>query len=127
LTSCALTVALVLALTSAAGFAADGTALPRPGSPLLANKDVGAERWSIGLSLTPLTSLGFLTEEPEIPPAEEIVVRAITGNVFLQDGRPPSFIYCDRVGSPHDLADESARLRFECWGTSSCTRADVAE
>lgn len=78
----------------------------------LVTKDVGSERWSISYSLQPFTS-----------DQGGVVTRFlnVTGNVYQQDGAPPSFVYClQRPDSTGTLDDPSSELRFVCLGSDAC-------
>jgi hypothetical protein len=78
----------------------------------LVNKDVGGQRWSIGLNFVPVeTESGGTTNE----------LLSVTGNVFFPDGSPPSFVYCTpREDSTGTLEDASSEFRFRCSGASTC-------
>lgn len=59
------------------------------------NKDIGDERWAI-------------TRGPD---------GSVTGNVFLADGRPPAFVFCE------ETAILGTSLRFACYGADRCAVA----
>src|SRR5258707_296201 len=81
----------ILLLTSQEATAADrGIQLSPDGKRIMANKDVGAERWAIVLNKDDGT---------------------VTGNVFRQDGSPPAFIFC------RPTPDANV---FECFGADAC-------
>ncbi|MBY0277669.1 matrixin family metalloprotease [Candidatus Binatia bacterium] len=64
-----------------------------PGDVVLIQKDYGTERWSIAYDRASGTYLG---------------------NVYKQDGSPPSFIACARTG------EDSAQITFSCEGADAC-------
>jgi hypothetical protein len=78
----------------------------------LVNKDVGGQRWSIGLNFVPVdTPSGGATNE----------LSSVTGNVFFPDGSAPSFVYCtEREDSTGTLEDAASEFRFRCSGGSAC-------
>jgi hypothetical protein len=72
----------------------------------LVNKDVGSERWTIGLNLGRPDGATFLN---------------VTGNVFRSDGGPPSFIVCQvREDSTGSLTDPTSSFRLTCRGSGAC-------
>lgn len=78
----------------------------------LVNKDIGGQRWSIGLNFVPVESdSGGATNE----------LLSVTGNVFFPDGSEPSFVYCaERDDSTGTLEDAESEFRFRCSGASAC-------
>jgi len=105
----------------AGGAASRGATLTLDQFNFLVTKDIGTERWSISYSLTPTVS------------SEGLVVNqflSVTGNVYQQDGSPPSFVYCTQnESSTGTLDDPSSEFRFACSGASSCasTASECAE
>ncbi|MBI3770337.1 MAG: hypothetical protein HY271_17840 [Deltaproteobacteria bacterium] len=86
------TTALVLVLLAPhAVLAADrGIQLSPDGKRVMANKDIGAERWAITFNKDDGT---------------------VVGNVFREDGSPPAFVFC-RPASEANV--------FECFGADAC-------
>lgn len=70
------TAAVCLGLGEIAFAQSRGTQLTREGARVLANKDVGSERWALGLN-----------EDG-----------SATGNVFRLGGAPPAFLFCAPLG-----------------------------
>lgn len=70
---------------------------------VLVNKDVGAERWAISLNAD----------------------GTVTGNVFLRDGSPPTFIWCEELV---ELRTDT-EMTLSCFGADPCVAApcDVDE
>ncbi|MFN8602011.1 MAG: hypothetical protein U0842_16200 [Candidatus Binatia bacterium] len=112
------------------GIAARGLALVSPPSALagvpsgrgatltvdrlshLVTKDIGSERWSIAYSLEPYTSEQGLVATRFLN---------VTGNVYQQDGSPPSFVFCtQRPDSTGTLDDPASEFRFACQGSDAC-------
>ncbi|MBY0275652.1 hypothetical protein K2Z84_09930, partial [Candidatus Binatia bacterium] len=78
----------------------------------LVTKDVGSERWAISYSLQPYT-----TDQGGVGTR----FLSVTGNVYQQDGSPPSFVYCTlRPDSTGTLDDPASELRFLCLGSDAC-------
>jgi len=102
----------------ASGLAATAQALDR-GATLsfdslshLVNKDVGAERWSIGLNLVPVVGEGGGSRNQLL---------SVTGNVFFPDGGAPRFVFCTaREDSAGTLEDAASEFRFRCSGADAC-------
>ena len=106
-----LTLALVAALTGGAGTAAraqNGAANTTPDRlTYLVNRDLGNERWTIGLSLVD---------------ADADAIINVTGNIFSPGGGSPQFITCQvREDSTGSLRDPSSTFRFRCKGAEACT------
>lgn len=74
----------------------------RDGREVMVNKDVGDERWAIAFDLDSGT---------------------VTGNVFYQDGRPPSYVWCSPAGSPGRIEPGAPDLTLTCYGSDECTSA----
>lgn len=88
----------IFALTASLAHAASGGVQWSPdGLRLFANKDVGAERWSITLNLADVSA---------------------TGNIFFADGRPPAFVWCQRTGHSHEPNVAKLTLTYRCFGSS---------
>jgi hypothetical protein len=72
----------------------------------LVNKDVGSDRWTIGLNVIPGDASRFVN---------------VTGNVFRSDGGPPSFVVCQvNVDSTGRLDDPASIFSFSCRGAEPC-------
>jgi hypothetical protein len=96
--------ALPLAVADAAGNA--GTTLTPDLLALMANKDIGNERWTINLNLA--------------EPASGSILSA-TGNVFRGVSDSPAFVYCElRSDSTGSLLDPASIFRFSCRGAPPC-------
>lgn len=81
----------IFLLTSREATAADrGIQLSPDGKRIMANKDVGSERWAITFNKDDGT---------------------VTGNVFRQDGGPPAFVFCRPASVPNS---------FDCFGADAC-------
>jgi hypothetical protein len=97
---------LLAGAASRADAAESGATLTPDRAAYLVNKDLGADRWTIGLNVVP--------DDPSR-------VINVTGNVFRSDGGAPAFVVCqvgaDSVGS---LADPASRFTFTCRGTDAC-------
>ena len=65
---------------------------------VLVSKDVGSERWAIALN------------------ADD----SITGNVFLCDGSPPAFVWCQKIDDDHNADFEQRVIVWECFGAGAC-------
>jgi hypothetical protein len=86
-----------LAPTSSSA-AAGGVQWTPDGLRILANKDVGSERWAITLNLFD---------------------GSVTGNVFFTNGQPPSFIFCEKIGHTHQPDIAKLTLQYRCFGSDS--------
>ncbi len=97
-TYCTALLVVVFALAPEGAKAQSGTRTTPDGKQVLISKDVGSERWAIGMNLIDGT---------------------VTGNVFRQDGGDPQFVWCDRLA---DDGEEPARstLRLSCRGADRC-------
>lgn len=102
-----LSLALVVVLAAGPATAQDsGSTLSPDQQSFLVNKDVGDERWTIGLNL-------FSTD-----PANVINV---TGNIFRRDGGAASFVAClVRSDSRGSLNDPDSVFRLSCFGADAC-------
>jgi hypothetical protein len=91
-------VAMVLSGSAVVGAAPTGVQWTPDGLRILVNKDVGAERWAITWNLSDVST---------------------TGNVFFQDDRAPSFIWCENTG--HDFVGSIGELdlQFRCFGSDA--------
>jgi len=99
-------VLVVVLLAGPAGAQDSGSTLSPDRQSFLVNKDVGPERWTIGLNL-------FSTD-----PAHVINV---TGNIFRADGGPASFVAClVRSDSRGSLRDPDSVFRLACFGADAC-------
>ncbi len=76
--------------------ASGGVQWSHDGLRILANKDVGAERWAITLNLDDAT---------------------VTGNVFFSDGRPPRFISCEGTGHSYQPDVSKLTVQYRCFGS----------
>ena len=83
-----------LAPASAPGASPRGVSISPVGGILLANKDVGSQRWAI-------------TQNED---------GTLTGNVFATDGSPPAFIYCE----PNDAPDSFTCFGSDACGGAPC-------
>lgn len=93
---------LVLLLATPA-LAGDGVQILPDGSQILVSKDVGSERWSIGMDLGEDHPLN------------------LTGNVFRSDGGAPAFVWCsltDVNGSADDI--RNAVFSWACYASDRC-------
>lgn len=104
--------ALAVAVASArmAG-AQSGATLTPDMRTYLVSKDVGAERWTVSLTV--------------LRTASQTVFGAVTGNVFNTSGAPPSFITC-QVIEPGFLSSPGSRFLLRCRGTDPCPTTAVA-
>jgi len=89
-----------------------GATLSADGFSYLVNKDIGNERWSIGLNFLPVRSAdGTIVKQQQ----------GITGNVLRGADAPPTFIYCVvRDDSTGTLDDPSSTFRLSCVGSEGC-------
>jgi len=76
--------------------ASGGAQWSRDKEVIVAQKDVGNERWAITLNLLDLSA---------------------TGNVFFTDGRPPQFVSCDAQSVIHNLPNLT--IMYRCFGSGS--------
>lgn len=99
-----LVIVAVVSIVAASPCAAQpgGTQLSRDGNAVLVQKDVGAERWAITMNLED---------------------RALTGNVFFTDARPPTFIACDPVDLTYDPATATLLLIYDCFAADDAPGA----
>jgi hypothetical protein len=82
-----------------------GATLTPDGLTYLVSKDVGDQRWTIGLNLSSADGASFLN---------------VTGNVFAPDGGV-SFVLCQpRTDSTGTLVDPGSTFRLACYGTGPC-------
>jgi hypothetical protein len=87
--------AFVLLASNAAALAASGGVQWSPDKRrLLAQKDVGDQRWAITLNLDDLS---------------------VSGNVFFPNGSPPAFVFCDAQSVTHNIAD--LVITYRCRGS----------
>ena len=100
---------LILASIATGAVAQDsGSTLSPDQQSFLVNKDIGSERWTIGLNL-------FSTDPSNII--------NVTGNIFRADGGAASFVSClVRSDSTGSLDDPSSVFRLSCYGTDACTK-----
>lgn len=83
-----------------------GVTLTPDRAAFLVNKDLGADRWTIGFNVVPGDPSRFIN---------------VTGNVFRSDGGPPAFVVCQvRSDSLGTLADPATTFRFTCRGADAC-------
>lgn len=83
-----------------------GLQITPDGRRTLVTKTIGGERWSIVLRHS-----HFLEDR-------------LAGNVFRDDGGPPSFVTCMHLADSRE-EDEYARTSFfMCWGAGACTGPD---
>jgi hypothetical protein len=87
---------IVAIASSIANAASGGVQWSRDKQTIVAQKDVGNERWAITLNPLDLS---------------------ISGNVFFTDGSPPQFISCDADEVVHDLPDLT--IMYTCFGSGS--------
>lgn len=90
----------------APGDGATGLRTSADGKRTLVSKDVGSERWAI------------VRNEDD---------GSVTGNVFHQDGREPSFVWCAETGDD-GAADPRERIyTFWCLGADPCEEGGCSE
>ncbi len=95
----------ILAMTGSA-FAQAGVQLTPDSARYLISKDVGAERWAISVNVEDRTA---------------------TGNVFMSDGSPTAFVWCDITDITPDPDPAQTVYTLSCWGADACTAAPCAE
>lgn len=91
-----LAAALVLAAATTVQAAEGGVQWTPAGTQILANKDVGAERWALTFNLSDMSG---------------------TGTVFFTDDRDPAFIWCELQSSTFDAGVGELDLRYRCLGS----------
>jgi hypothetical protein len=83
-----------------------GATLTPDKAAYLVNKDLGSDRWTIGLNVLPGDANRSIN---------------VTGNVFHSDGGPPSFVVCQvNADSSGTLTDPSSGFSFTCRGSGPC-------
>jgi hypothetical protein len=87
---------IVAIASSIANAASGGAQWSRDKQTIVAQKDVGNERWAITLNLLDLS---------------------VSGNVFFTDGSPPQFISCDTDEVVFDLPNLT--IMYRCFGSGS--------
>lgn len=90
--------ALALATATPAN-AQSGIQITPDGKRSLINRDLGDERWAISYDFDD---------------------RTVTGNVFFRDGRPPAFVWCERVSDDGNPDPGTVEITFSCSGAQSC-------
>ena len=96
----------VLALAGLARAQEAGVQLTPDSARYLISKDVGTERWAISVN------------------AED---RTATGNVFMADGSPTAFVWCDITDIAPDPDPARSVYTLSCWGADACTAAPCTE
>lgn len=92
--------AILATASSVAAQPSAGTRMTPDGKQILISKDVDGDRWAISINPNDGTA---------------------TGNVFFPDGRPPQFVWCERIGDDGSLDPIDGNIRYSCRGADQCS------
>ena len=92
--------AILATASSVAAQPSAGTRMTPDGKQILISKDVDGDRWAISINPNDGTA---------------------TGNVFFPDGRPPQFVWCERIGDDGSLDPIDDNIRYSCRGADQCS------